>query len=220
VAGPADEKVKNPQYTNFEIEMKRLETEFKILMNEKKAIEQALVVIAKRVDNTPHVELELTGVVRDNLDLRRQRDELNHDLTKARLAQSLETGGHGARFAIQDKANVPSEAEKPNKWAVLGVGSLVSLLVAIAFAFIVDLARQRVWTQSEIEAFWGVPVMVDIPAIVSDSDQIVLRKKRLAFATFFLAGFAVYGVFLYGVYLNNNYILRQLDPVLQTLVYR
>ena len=65
-----------------------------------------------------------------------------------------------------------------------------------------------------------MPVMVDIPAIVTDSDQIALRKKRLAFATFFLAGFAVYSVFLYGVYLKQNYILQQLDPVLQTLVYR
>jgi hypothetical protein len=94
------------------------------------------------------------------------------------------------------------------------------LLLAIGFAFIVDLARQRVWTQSEIESLWGVPVMVDIPAIVSDGDQAELRRKRLAFATFFLAAFTVYGAFLYGVYLNNNYILQQLDPVLQTLVYR
>jgi hypothetical protein len=62
--------------------------------------------------------------------------------------------------------------------------------------------------------------MVDIPAIVSDSDQVALRRKKLAFATFFLAGFAVYGVFLYGVSLNQHFILQQLDPVLQTLVYR
>jgi hypothetical protein len=163
----------------------------------------------------------MTGMVRDNTDLRKQRDELNYDLTKAKLAESLETrGGAGSQFTLQDQANVPSEAQKPNKWAVLGMGCLASLGLAIAFAFVIDLARQRVWTQSEIEALWGVPVMVDIPAIVSDADQVAMRKRKLAFATFFLAGFAVYSVFLYGVYLKQTYILQQLDPVLQTLVYR
>ena len=216
----AGEKIKNPTYTNFQVELARLKTEFDILNAEKRVIDEAIARVTRRVNNTPQVELELTGVIRDNNDLRRQRDELNNDLTKARLAASLETRQATSQFMLQDPANLPAEAEKPNKWAVLGIGSLISLALAIGFAFLVDLARQRVWTQSEIESFWGVPVMVDIPAIVSDSDQAALRKKRLAFATFFLAGFAVYGVFLYGVYLNNASILRQLDPVLQTLVYR
>src|SRR6185295_915675 len=105
-------------------------------------------------------------------------------------------------------------------WWVLAMGCLASFALSIGFAFIVDLARQRIWTQSEIETLWNVPVMVDIPAIVTDADQVVLRKKKLAFATFFLAAFAVYTVFLYGVYLKQHYILQQLDPVLQTLVYR
>jgi capsular polysaccharide biosynthesis protein len=189
-------------------------------MADKRAIDEAILKVTRRVNNTPQVELELTGVIRDNNDLRKQRDLLNSDLAKAKLAENLEARTVQSQFQIQDTANLPTEAEKPNKWAVLGIGSLISLALAIGFAFIVDLARQRVWTQSEIESFWGVPVMVDIPAIVSDGDQAVLRKKRLTFATLFLAGFAVYGVFLYGVYLNNTSILRQLDPVLQTLVYR
>jgi hypothetical protein len=162
----------------------------------------------------------MTGIIRDNDDIRKERDQLNHDLTKAQLSQSLEEREQGSQFQVLDPANLPTGAEKPNKWAVLGAGCAFSLLLAIGFAFIVDLARQRVWTQSEIEAFWGVPVMVDIPAIVSDADQVELRRKRLTFATFFLAGFVVWGAFLYGVYLNNSYILQQLDPVLQTLVYR
>jgi uncharacterized protein involved in exopolysaccharide biosynthesis len=216
----APTKYKNPSYTSFENEMRNLRTEYDIKMSERKAIDEAIARLTKRVDNTPRVELALTPVKRTNEDLRKQRDELHTDLTKARLSESLESRAGGSQFVVQDTANLPAEAEKPNKWAVLGMGCLASLALSIAFAFIVDLARQRVWTQSEIESLWGVPVMVDIPAIVSDADQIALRKKKLAFATFFLAGFAVYSVFLYGVYLKQHYILQQLEPVLQTLVYR
>jgi len=213
-------KYKNPAYTPFENEMRNLRTEWDIKNKELNAVKEQIAIVTKRVQNTPRVELAMTPMIRDNVDLRKQRDELNSDLTKAKLSQSLETDQKGSQFRIQDPANLPSEADKPNKWAVLGMGCLASLGLAIAFAFIVDLARQRVWTQSEIEALWGVPVMVDIPAIVSDADQVALRKKKLAFATFLLAGFAVYSVFLYGVYLKQTYILQQLEPVLQTLVYR
>jgi hypothetical protein len=213
-------RYKNPSYTNFENEMRNLKTEYDIRIADRKEIEEAIVMVKRRVDNTPTVELTLNPVIRDNVDLRKQRDQLHDDLTKARLSQTLESREQGSQFVVQDTANKPEQAEKPNKWAVLAMGCLASLALAIAFAFIVDLARQRVWTQSEIESLWGVPVMVDIPAIVSDADQVVLRKKKLAFATFFLAGFAVYSVFLYGVYLKQHYILQQLEPVLQTLVYR
>src|SRR5688572_3770810 len=219
-ADAAEEKIKNPAYTRLQLQMKELENEHAIRLREKKTIEEGIARISRRVENTPQVELELTGVVRANEDIRKERDQLSHDLTKAQLSETLENNAQGSQFQIIDPANLPIEPEKPNKWAVLGVGAGFSLLIAIAFAFVVDLTRQRVWTQSEIEALWGVPVMVDIPAIVSDEDQAVLRKKRFAFATFFLAGFVVYSAFLYGVYLNNNYILQQLDPVLQTLVYR
>ena len=214
------EKIKNPSYTHLQNQMRELETEYQIRLNEKKAIAADIARISRRVDVTPQVELQMMEFIRDNDDIRKERNQLNQDLTKAQLSQSLENDQRSSQFKNIDPANLPTVAEKPNKWAVLGVGCVLSLVLAIAFAFVVDLARQRVWTQSEIEAFWGVPVMVDIPAIVSDADQTELRKKRLAFATFFLAGFVVYGAFLYGVYLNNNYILQQLDPVLQTLVYR
>lgn len=213
-------RYKNPAYTSYENEMRNLKTEYDIRVNERKAIEETIAKIRRRVDNTPRIELALNPVIRDNVDLRKQRDELKYDLTKAKLSESLETREQGSQFVVQDQANLPAEADKPNKLAVLGFGCLASLGLAIAFAFVVDLARQRVWTQSEIESLWGVPVMVDIPAIVSDADQVALRKRKLAFATFLLAGFAVYSVFLYGVYLKQHYILQQLEPVLQTLVYR
>jgi len=217
-AAPA--KYKNPTYTTYENEMRNLRTEYDIRMADRKMIDEGIAKTTQRINNTPKVELALNPVVRDNADLRKERDELNSGLTKAKLSENLEARQQGSNFTVQDEANLPSEAEKPNKWMVLGMGCLASLVLSMGFAFIVDLARQRVWTQSEIESLWNVPVMVDIPAIVTDADQVLLRKKKLAFATFFLAAFVVYSVFLYGVYLKQHYILQQLDPVLQTLVYR
>jgi hypothetical protein len=136
------------------------------------------------------------------------------------MSKSLETNAGGGQFRVVDAANVPIEPSKPNKWVVLLVGCGISLALAIGIGLVVDVARQRVWTQSEIEGFWGVPVMVDIPAIVTDSDHTELKKRRLAVAASLFVGVFLFSVCLYGIHMKSNYILQSLDPVLQQVVYR
>jgi hypothetical protein len=71
-----------------------------------------------------------------------------------------------------------------------------------------------------VEALWGVPVLVDIPEILLDTDVKVTRRKWQLQLTSAMAAAAVYGVCLYGIYLKHGFILRQLDPLLQKIVYR
>jgi hypothetical protein len=96
----------------------------------------------------------------------------------------------------------------------------MSLLISVAFAVVVDIARQKIWTQSQIENMWGLPVLVDIPEILTDSDLLALRKKKYVYAAFSAAGAVVWSICLYGVYLKSGFVLQHLDPVLQKLVYK
>ena len=170
--------IPNPQYISIQSALRELETEIGIRQTRKKQVEADIARLSLRVENTPSIELQMAEVKRQNEQLRKQREDRYSDLTKAELSQSLETNSKAGEFRIQDPANLPIEPSKPNKWAVLLAGCALSLALAIGIALAVDVARQRVWTQSEIESFWGVPVMVDIPEIVTDADQVELRKKR------------------------------------------
>ena len=216
----AEDKKKNPQWVSLQNQMREIETETKLRLADKSRLEDNIINVTRRVEATPQVDLMLTDALRDNAEIRKQREEINNNLTKAQLSQNLETNNPTGNFQVIDSANYPMAAAKPNTMAVLLVGCLLSLALAIGVALVVDVARQRVWTQAEIEAMWGVPVMVDIPAIVTDSDQDDLRKKRLMFASLTLAFLFFYSVCLYGVNLKHNYILQRLDPVLQKVVYR
>jgi hypothetical protein len=94
------------------------------------------------------------------------------------------------------------------------------LLIALETPVGVDIARLKVWTQTQAEAFWGTPVLVEIPEIVTDLDLAVARKKRIGFATSSVVFALLYSVCLYGIYLKHSFILRQLDPVIQKLIYK
>jgi len=84
----------------------------------------------------------------------------------------------------------------------------------------VDVARQRVWTQTEIEAFWGTPVLIEIPEILTDSDVAVQRKRKLVLTASSVGATAAYCACLYLMYLKHASILQRPDPVLQKLVYK
>lgn len=226
-SGPAAEKSSaesagdlNPLYQKLTAQLQEIRTEFGIREREKVWIESQIASYNRRIENTPKTEQEIAAAVRENDDLKKQYDNLKEKLSKARLAESLESKQKGTGFVVVDPANYPLTPAKPNKPAVLLAGTLLSLLVAIVFGAVVDIALQRVRTPSEIEKHWGVPVLVDIPEIVTDADLVVGRKKRVVFAASSLALIAVYSAGLYVVYLKHAFILRQLDPVIQKLVYR
>jgi len=212
--------VPNPVYQKLTNQMAELKTELDIRQREKALIDSEIGKYNQRVENTPKTEQEIADVQRQNDDLKKEYEELKGHLSQARLSESLESKQKGAQFVIVDPANYPLDPDKPDKKSVLLGSCAAALAFSIVFAAIVDILRQKVWTQSQIEALWAVPVLVDIPEILTDTDLAAIRRKKFAFLGMSMASVLVYGVCLYGVYLKHEFILRQLDPLLQKMIYK
>jgi succinoglycan biosynthesis transport protein ExoP len=210
----------NPLYQKLVAQLQEVKTESEILQKEKSYIESESQKFSRRVENTPQSEERMADVLRRNVSLQKQADDLKAKLAEAQLAQSLEGRQKGSQFVIIDPANYPLRPTKPNKLVLLIAGIIASLIIAIGFAVAVDVARQRVWTQTEIEAFWGTPVLIDIPEIVTDSDVAVQRKRKIVVTASSVGAAAAYSVCLYIMYIKHASILQHLDPVLQKLVYK
>jgi|GEM_PF-1915867 len=214
------EQVPNPLYQKLISDRNTANTELAARLAERTFIEKQTAIYEQRVQGTPQVELEIADVARENRDLQRRYEELNGKLSQANLSKNLETAGGSATFKIQDTATFPQDAAKPNRLAVFLGSCLFSLGLSIAFAFAIDVARQRVRSQAEIEAIWGVPVLVDIPVLVTDSDLAALHKQKMRFAMYASIAVALQMAFLFVINLKHVGILQRLDPVLQKLVYR
>jgi len=213
------EPTPNPEYEELAAQIRRAETELDLRESESRRIEADMQRFTGHVDNTFATEQLISEVSRRNNDVRGRHDELQASLDAARLSESLEFDQRGSRFQVLDPASLPGAPTRPNKLAVLLASILGSLALSAGFAVAVDVARQKIWTQSEIEALWGVPVLVDIPEIVTDSDVADLRRRKLALALSSAGATAAYAACLYLMYLNSDFILRRLDPLIQRLVY-
>jgi polysaccharide chain length determinant protein (PEP-CTERM system associated) len=213
-------QVPNPLYQSLTVQLQEVKTDLAIRERERAYIEVELDKFSRRVEGTPQTEQRIAAVLRRNTDLQAQYDDLKNKLSSARLAESLESKQKGSQFVIVDPANYPLVPSKPNKLLVLIAGIMGSLAASIGIAAAVDVALQRVWTQSEIEAFWGTPVLIEIPEILTDSDLAQQRKRKFTFAASSVGAATAYAACLYFVYINHTLILQRLDPVLQKLVYR
>ncbi|HEY2384050.1 MAG TPA: hypothetical protein VGK48_22980 [Terriglobia bacterium] len=210
----------NPAYLRLQSQLEQVKTELEIRQKEKAFIESEIGKYSKRVEDTPKTEQDISEVERQTNDLKRDYEDLKGKLAQAKLSESLESKQKGSQFIIVDPANYPLDPDKPNKTAVFLAACVFSLLASMAFAAGIDIARQKVWTHSQIEALWGLPVLVEIPEILTDSDLAAVRVRNFKALVASMAGVLVYGACLYGVFLKHNFILRQLDPLLQKLIYK
>ena len=210
----------NPVYLRLQAQIAEVNTELNIHQKEKAWIDSEIAKYNRRIEDTPKVEQDVADVQLRSEDLRKQYDDLKGKLEQARLSESLESKQKGSQFVVVDPANYPLDPDKPDKKTVLLAGCCISLLASLVFAAAVDIARQKVWTQSQIEALWGLPVLVEIPAIVTDADLAQARKKNYKILLASAASVLAYGLFLYGVYLKHHFILTQLDPLLQKFIYK
>jgi polysaccharide chain length determinant protein (PEP-CTERM system associated) len=210
----------NPVYQKLAAQLADVKTEMQIRQREKSWIDSEIAKYSARVENSPKAEQDISDAVRQNEELKKNYEELRSKLSQARLSESLESKQKGSHFSILDPANYPLTPAKPNKLMVLLGGAAISLLVSIALAVLVDVAGQKIWTPTQVETIWGLPVLVDIPEIVTDTDVTAIRKSWFAYTAYSLAGAAVWSVCLYGVYVKQGFVLRLLDPVLQKVVYK
>jgi hypothetical protein len=179
--------------------------------------DQSVETFNKRIENEPQVEEDMVDVLRENVDLNKQVDAMKQKLNDSNLSLSAEIKQKGAQFVVVDEANLPEAPTKPQKYAIVAMGTLFSLLGGVAIGFVTDIANQKMWTSSDIEALLGATVLVEIPEIVTSSDTMLARKKKFRHLASVVAFAAVYGVALYVIYSHQVFIVRQLEPYLQRL---
>src|SRR5262249_37747694 len=149
--------------------------------------------------------------------LNKRYEEINKNLAQARLSESLESKQKGSQFMVVDPANYPLSPTKPVKWAIVLVGTLLSLAVGAAAATLVDLLNQKIYTHTEIANLFGVSVLIEIPEIVTNDDIAKAKRKKWRWAASSLAATLAYSACLYAVYLKPTPVLRTLDPIIQRL---
>lgn len=167
----------NPVYQQLTAQLDRLNTEMELLENREQELRAAIARYAQRVENAPQREQEVAVIQRQYDNLMRSYRSLQDNLDAARLSSSAMSSRRNENLQIVDPASYPLSPSKPNRLLVLLAGLGIAGAVGIGLGVLVDFLDQRVWSTGEVTQLLGLPVIGEIPEIVSP-EEVKARSRR------------------------------------------
>ena len=152
-------KIINPIYMELYAKLVGYETDHNAL----KAREDALNILLKdyesEVQKFPAQELRLIRLERD----RRVNEELYTQLLTAKNEIQIEAASEIGNINVIDRAKTPTDPIKPRKLLNIIVGFVLSLIIGLGLAFLLEFLDNTVKTEEEAKSLLNLPVLGVIP---------------------------------------------------------
>lgn len=174
----SEKKPDNPAYISMRTQIATTQMEIDNLMEQRKEIYSEISDYEKRLENGPTVEKEYHNLTRDYENAKHKYDELMNKLLQAKVAQGMEESQQGERFTIVEPAQVPEKPYKPNRIAIVLIGTILALGTGIGVSAVREAMDTSVKTADELFSLTGAPVLSVIPEMESDEERKARRIKR------------------------------------------
>jgi len=103
-----------------------------------------------------------------------RHDQIQANLATARMSSELETEQLGEKFTPIDPPRLPREPASPNRLGILALGIVLAGALAIAALALAEVSDGSVRNSRDVKAILGVPPLVSIPVVETQSD----RRRR------------------------------------------
>lgn len=207
VAGPP-----TPEVARLQDTLRSIETELRLAKQDEQRLRQGIVAYQARLDNAPKREQEYLDATRDYQGTRELYQTLSRKYDDAQLAESMEQRQKGEQFRILDSALPSSTPAAPRRSRLLVASLALSFVLGAGSMVLMELLDTSFHSSRDLRAYTTVPVLVNIPRIVTEADA---RRSRWRFrlaAVGVLAAIVVVG--------GSSYLLAHGNEQLAQLLSR
>jgi polysaccharide chain length determinant protein (PEP-CTERM system associated) len=152
----------------------------------KRAEEQRLRRVASayqaRVEAVPARETELAELTRDYETLQKMYASLLGKSQESKIAANLERRQIGEQLKVLDPARTPERPFSPNRPLINFAGALGGLFFGLALAGFLEYRDSSFRTHDEVATVLSLPVLAQIPLIVTRGERARFRRRRLMVA--------------------------------------
>jgi polysaccharide chain length determinant protein (PEP-CTERM system associated) len=138
-------------------------------------LQQEAQVYQARLNATPAVESEMSDMMRDYGNMRKQYQQLLAKKETSALATSLERQQQGAQFRVIDPPSLPDRPSFPDRFkfslAAVGAGFALALLCGFGSEFLDD----RIRGEQALTDVVNLPILAEIPSLSTAQE---LRRAR------------------------------------------
>jgi uncharacterized protein involved in exopolysaccharide biosynthesis len=169
-------KPDNPAYIQLFAQLNAVKTERIALLDVKKKLTAKLEKFEQGLLKAPQVEREYLELTREYDNTLLKFREIKAKQMEADMAQAMEKDRKAERFSLIEPPLFPEEPFKPNRKAIVFLGLVLSLALAVGFAAIKELMNAGVYGSRGIMVATGEFPLVVIPYI-NNTEDIENAKK-------------------------------------------
>ena len=159
-----------PQVLRVQEQLQQAETELKLAKADDQRLKRGIQQFQARLDNAPKREQEFLQATRDYQSTRELYQTLTKRFEEAQLAESMEQRQKGEQFRILDSAVPAAEPTAPKRAKLLMVSLALSLALGAGAIVLAEVLDTSFHSAAELRAYTTVPLLVNIPRIITESD--------------------------------------------------
>ena len=173
VSGPP-----TPEVARLQDTLRSIETELKLTKQDEQRLRQGITSFQTRLDNAPKREQEYLDATRDYQSTKELYQNLTRKYDDSLLSESMEQRQKGEQFRIVDSAMPSSTAAAPRRTRLLLVALALSFVLGAGSMVLMEVLDTSFHSSRDLRAYTTVPVLVNIPRIVTEADT---RRGRWRF---------------------------------------
>ncbi|NVM21507.1 MAG: hypothetical protein HWN68_06985 [Desulfobacterales bacterium] len=173
-----------------------VEKQIQKLTEEKMQTGRQIEKYRERIENGPKIEQMFVDLRRDYKEASENYQSLLKKKLQAELAENLERTQKGEQFTVLNPANLPQKPVKPDILKILSMGLMLALACGLGLAFLREYTDRTFWSSKELESIVGLPVLVSVPVVNTDTEhrRNLLKRAGAVGATASMACVLVYAL--------------------------
>ena len=182
VAGQIASGSKDPQSptTLLDINLASMDTQIKLLADQRDQITQQLADLKDTLERTPANSIRLGGMNRDYQNTQQQYNAAVNSLQQASMGERIEILSKGQRIAVLDPATVPNEPASPNRLLIGAGGTVLGLILGLALVFVLEFLNKAIRRPVEITKGLGITPIATIPYVRTPMEHVIRRAGFVA----------------------------------------
>jgi polysaccharide chain length determinant protein (PEP-CTERM system associated) len=167
-----------PEVVRLQDALGLVETELRLAKQDETRLKQGITNYQSRLDNAPKREQEYLDATRDYQGTKELYQTLSRKYDDALLSESMEQRQKGEQFRILDSALPSGIPAAPRRSRLLLASVALSLVLGAGAMVLAELLDTSFHSSRDLRAYTTVPILVNIPRIVTGGD---LRRRRWRF---------------------------------------